>query len=275
MFYQPTTLAEALRLRAELGSQARFLSGGTDLVVMMKKGRVTLSDVIDLSQLAELTEVRDDAEALVIGARCAHRVLEGSPVTVLADAARQVGGPQIRNRGTIGGNVATASPAGDVSVALLALDATVELVSLRGTRAMPLRDFFLGVGRTAIAEDELITGFRLRKPARSAFYKNGKRNSVAISVLCAGAALDADGHPMLAVGSAAPTPLRLLKTEAFLRERGLDAEAIAEAGRLAAEEVRPITDHRASADYRRAVAGVAVTRLLTQLAAGGIHVAHA
>lgn len=272
MFYQPGTLSEALQLKAELGGRARFLAGGTDLVVMMKKGRVTLSDVIDLSRLQAFHEVRTEGDALVVGAACVHRTLEGLPVAVLADAARQVGGPQIRNRGTIGGNVATASPAGDVSVALLALDASVELMSLRGTRTMPLREFFLGVGRTAIAEDELIAAFRFRKPAKSAFYKNGKRNSVAISVVCAAAALNADGHAMLAVGSAAPTPLRLLKTEAFLRERGLVPEAIAEAGRLAAEEVRPITDHRASAEYRRAVAGVAVTRLLTQLDQGGRHV---
>lgn len=275
MYYQPATLTEALELKAELGERARFLAGGTDLVVMMKKGRVILSDVIDLSRLSAFTEVDEDGSEFVVGARRVHRAIESLPVAVLADAARQVGGPQIRNRGTIGGNVATASPAGDVSVALLALDASIELLSVRGKRNLPLREFFLGVGRTAIAPDELIAAFRFRKPAMSAFYKNGKRNSVAISVVCAGAALDADGHPMIAVGSVAATPLRLLKTEAFLRERGLAAEAIAEAGRLAAEEVRPITDHRASAEYRRSVAGVAVTRLLTQLAQGGLHVAHA
>ncbi len=273
MYYQPSTLTEALQLKAELGVRARFLAGGTDLVVMVQKGRLTLENVIDLSRLSELSEVRDDGKLLVVGALCPHRALENGSVTVLADAARQVGGPQIRNRGTIGGNIATASPAGDVSVALLALDASVELASLRGSRCLPLREFFQGVGKTAIAPDELIVAVRFRKPAKSAFYKNGKRNSVAISVVCAGVALDADGHPMIAVGSVAPTPLRLLRTEAFLRERGLAPEAIAEAGRLVAEEVRPITDHRASADYRRAVAEIAVTRLLSGLVHGGAHAA--
>jgi carbon-monoxide dehydrogenase medium subunit len=274
MFYQPKTVEEALELKARLGTAARFLAGGTDLVVMMKKGRLTLEDVVDLSHLSVLSQTRDEGETLYVGALCAHRALETWPIQVLASAARQVGGPQIRNRGTVGGNVGTASPAGDVSVALLALDAEVELLSLHGMRMLPLREFFLGVGRTAIAEDELIAGFRFRRPARSAFYKNGKRNSVAISVVCAGVSLDDDGHPAIALGSVASTPLRLLKTEAFLRERGLDPETAQEAGRLASEEVRPITDHRASADYRRAVAGVAVTRLLTQLMPGGAHVAH-
>lgn len=274
MFYQPKTVEEALALKARLGTAARFLAGGTDLVVMMKKGRLTLEEVVDLSRLTELSETRDEGETLYVGALCAHRTLETWPIPVLADAARRVGGPQIRNRGTVGGNVGTASPAGDVSVALLALDAEIELLSLRGLRTMPLREFFHGVGRTAIAPDELIAGFRFRRPLQSAFYKNGKRNSVAISVVCAGVALDPDGNPAIALGSVAPTPLRLLKTEAFLRERGIDPETVQEAGRLASEEVSPITDHRASAEYRRAVAGIAVTRLLTPLMPGGAHVAH-
>ncbi|HEY9898523.1 MAG TPA: xanthine dehydrogenase family protein subunit M [Pantanalinema sp.] len=268
MFYQPKTLEEALALKAEFGLGARFLAGGTDVVVQMKKGRLALERVIDLSRLRDLAEARLEDDVCYVGALCTHRALEAWPIPVLAAAARQVGGPQIRNRGTVGGNVGTASPAGDVSVALLALDATVDLAGVGGTRAMPLRDFFVGVGKTAIAPDELITGFRFRRPAKSGFYKNGKRHSVAISVVSAGACVWEDGSVALALGSVAATPLRLTGTEAFLRERGLGAEAIAEAGRLATEEVRPITDHRASADYRRAVSGVAVSRLLSQLQGG-------
>lgn len=268
MFYQPKTVEEALAIKAELGLGARFVAGGTDVVVMMKKGRLALERVIDLSRLGDLSEARLEDDVCYVGAMCAHRTLETWPIPVLADAARQVGGPQIRNRGTVGGNVGTASPAGDVSVALLALDASVDLMSVRGTRTMPLRDFFVGVGKTAIEPDELIAGFRFRRPKASGFYKNGKRNSVAISVVCAGASVWEDGSVALALGSVAPTPLRLTNTEAFLRERGLGAEAIAEAGRLASEEVRPITDHRASADYRRAVSGIAISRLLTQLQGG-------
>jgi carbon-monoxide dehydrogenase medium subunit len=265
MFYQPSTMAEALALKSQLGAEARFLAGGTDLIVQAEKGRFEFDKVVDISRLSELTETRDEGDWLYVGATCPHRPLESWDVRVLAQAARTVGGPQIRNRGTVGGNVANASPAGDVSVALLALDAQVDLVSVRGTRTMPLHEFFVHVGKTAIAPDELIMGFRFRRPAGSAFYKVGKRTAVAISVVCCGVSITPEGHPLIALGSVAPTPKRLFQTEAYLREHGLSAVTIEAAGRLASEEVTPITDHRASGDYRRALAGSLVARLLTEL----------
>lgn len=274
MFYQPSTLQEALELKAKLGHEARFLAGGTDLVVGMQKGRLTLDEVIDLSRLDELRYVHDDGRSMTLGAGCTHAMVESCRVAALADSARQVGGPQIRNRGTIGGQLGTASPAGDVSVGLLALEADVELVSVRGTRTVPLQEFFLGVGKTVLAPDELISAVRFDHPAGSAFYKIGKRNSVAISIVMCAVALGPDGAPRIALGSVAPTPLRLLKTEAFLKAEGLTATTIEEAGRLAREEVNPITDHRAGADYRRDVSGVLVARLLRELTTGGTH-AHA
>jgi carbon-monoxide dehydrogenase medium subunit len=265
MYFQPTTMEEALELKSRLGAEARFLAGGTDLVVQVEKGRLKLDKVVDISRLTALTETRDEGDWLYVGAACPHRPLESWDVQVLAQAARTVGGPQIRNRGTVGGNVANASPAGDVSCALLALDAQIDLISVRGTRTMPLHEFFVHVGKTAIAPDELILGFRFRRPAASAFYKVGKRNSVAISVVCAGVSITPEGHPLIALGSVAPTPKRLFETEAYLREHGIDPTTIEAAGRLASEEVSPITDHRASGDYRRALAGSLVSRLLTQL----------
>jgi carbon-monoxide dehydrogenase medium subunit len=266
MYYQPATVEEALDLKSRLGADARFLAGGTDLVVMAEKGRYKFDKVVDLSRLTALIETRDEGDWLYVGAGCPHRPLEAWDVAVLAQAARTVGGPQIRNRGTVGGNVANASPAGDVSVALLALDASVDLISVRGTRSMPLHEFFVHVGKTAIAPDEMILGFRFRRPAGSAFYKVGKRTAVAISVVCAGVSISPEGHPLIALGSVAPTPKRLFETEAYLREHGLNATTIEAAGRLASEEVSPITDHRASGDYRRALAGSLVSRLLSQLA---------
>ncbi|HEY9856522.1 MAG TPA: xanthine dehydrogenase family protein subunit M [Stenomitos sp.] len=274
MFYQPTTLQEALELKAKLGASARFLAGGTDLVVGMQKRRLTLDEVIDLSRLNDLCFIHDDGRSMTLGAGCTHAMVESCRVAALADSARQVGGPQIRNRGTIGGQLGTASPAGDVSVGLLALEAEVELVSVRGTRVVPLQDFFVGVGKTVLAPDELISAVRFDHPASSAFYKIGKRNSVAISIVMCAVALGQDGSPRIALGSVAPTPLRLFKTEAFLKAEGLSPASIEEAGRLAREEVNPITDHRAGADYRRDVSGVLVSRLLSDLKTGGPH-AHA
>lgn len=274
MFYQPSTLDEALELKARLGPTARFLAGGTDLVVGMQKRRLTLDTVIDLSRLTELCYVRDDGRTVTLGAGCTHAMVEQGPVRALADSARQVGGPQIRNRGTIGGQLGTASPAGDVSVGLLALDATVELASVRGTRTVPLSDFFVSVGKTVLAHDELILSISFEHPLKSAFAKIGKRNSVAISLVMAAAAIAPDGSPRIAVGSSAPTPLRLHQTEAFLLAEGLSEASLVAAGELARAEVSPITDHRASGDYRRDVAGVLVTRLLRDLITGGSH-AHA
>lgn len=269
MFYQPVTLVEALELKARLGTRARFLAGGTDLVVAQQKGRITLDEVIDLARLTELRYLRDDGATVKIGANCTHAQLEPLDVRALADSARQVGGPQIRNRGTVAGQLGTASPAGDVSVGLLALDATVEIASVRGIRTVPLNDFFVHVGKTVLAPDEMILSVTCRRPTASQFYKIGKRNAVAISVLMCAVALEGDQVMGLALGSVAPTPLRLHKTEAFLRAEGLRPATIAEAARLTREEVSPITDHRASAEYRREVAGVLVARLLTELTTGG------
>jgi carbon-monoxide dehydrogenase medium subunit len=266
VFYRPGTLTEALELKSRFGREAVFLAGGTDLVVGVAKGRVDIGHWIDLSRLDELVYVAPEDDGLRIGASCTHAMLEASPYRALAQAARLVGGPQIRNRGTVAGNLGTASPAGDVNIALLAFDAEVELLSLRGGRRVPLREFFLSPGKTVAEPDELIAAVRLPRAEASGFLKVGKRLSVAISVVCCAVAKLADGKFGIALGSVAPTPLRALRAEAHLAARGLTRESIAEAARLVSEEVRPIDDHRASADYRRDVSGVIARRILTELA---------
>lgn len=266
MFYRPATLTEALELKSRLGKDAVFLAGGTDLVVGVAKGRLEIGHWIDLSGLPELCYTAPEGEGLRIGASCTHAMLEVSPWRALAQAARLVGGPQIRNRGTVAGNLGTASPAGDVNIALLALDAEVELASLRGSRRVALREFFLAPGRTVMEPDEMITAVHLPKADDSGFLKVGKRLSVAISVVCCAVAKLADGRIGIALGSVAPTPLRAYQAEAFLAQHGLTADSVAEAARLVAQEVRPIDDHRASGDYRRAVSGVLARRLLADLA---------
>lgn len=266
MFYRPATLTEALELKSRLGKDAVFLAGGTDLVVGVAKGRFEIGHWIDVSRLGELCYVERDGDGLRIGASCTHAMLEASPWRALAQAARLVGGPQIRNRGTVAGNLGTASPAGDVNIALLGFDAEVELMSLRGTRRAALRDFFLAPGRTIMEPDEMIVAVHVPGGEDSGFLKVGKRLSVAISVVCCAAAKLADGRVCIALGSVAPTPLRAFRAEAFLQQQGLSADTVAEAARLVTEEVRPIDDHRASADYRRAVSGVLARRLLSDLA---------
>jgi probable selenate reductase FAD-binding subunit len=265
VFYRPATLDEALELKSRLGRDAVFLAGGTDLVVGVAKGRLDIGHWIDLSRLSDLSYVAQEDGGLRIGASCTHAMLEASPYRALAQAARLVGGPQIRNRGTVGGNLGTASPAGDVNIALLAFDAEVELLSLRGGRRVSLREFFLSPGKTVMEPDEMIAAVRIPACKASGFLKVGKRLSVAISVVCCAVARLADGRIGIALGSVAPTPLRASKAEDLLASNGLNADTIVEAARLVSEEVRPIDDHRASADYRRHVSGVLARRLLAEL----------
>jgi carbon-monoxide dehydrogenase medium subunit len=265
-FYQPRTLAEALALKAEHGSDAYFLAGGTDLVVLRNRGRIKGQHWIDLSKVPDLNTLEAEGLTLRIGAACPHAKLERSPYTALAEAAASVGGPQIRHRGTVGGNVGNASPAGDVSVALLAYDAEIELTSLSGKRRMPLDQFFVGPGKTVIAPDEIISAFFVPTDVRSAWHKVGKREATAISVVAAAVGVRPDGRAHIALGSVAPRPVRVPAAEALIAERGLSPASAEQAGRVVAEAIAPITDHRASADYRRSVAGAVVTRMLTALA---------
>lgn len=264
-FYQPTSLQEALDLKSRLGTDAYFLAGGTDLVVLRNRGRVKGEHWIDLSKVPGLDGLTEEGGVLRIGAGCKHAALEDTRFTALAEAAASVGGPQIRHRGTVGGNVGNASPAGDVSVALLAHDAHVELASLAGSRRMALSEFFLAPGKTAIAPDEIITALYLNADQRSAWFKLGKREATAISVVCAAVAVTPEGKAHIALGSVAPRPTRVAAAEALIAERGLTPETAKAAGALVSSEIKPITDHRASADYRRDVAGKMVARLLTQL----------
>lgn len=265
-FHQPRSLAEALELKAKWGAEARFLAGGTDLVVRRNRGLVLGAHWIDLSQVAGLRYLREVDGVVQVGALTPHSDLEASRWQGLAEAAASVGGPQIRHRGTVGGNVGNASPAGDVSTALLAMDAEVELSSLAGKRSLPLKDFFLTPGKTVIAPEEMITEFRFPAEQRTAWFKVGKREATAISVVCAAVGVRADGSVGIALGSVAPRPTRVPEAEAYLAEAGLSAETAQKAGDLVAAHISPITDHRASAEYRRGIAGAMVGRMLAQLA---------
>jgi CO/xanthine dehydrogenase FAD-binding subunit len=176
-----------------------------------------------------------------------------------------VGSPQIRNAGTVGGNLGTASPAGDGHPFLAAVDAGVEVASLRGRRLIPWSEFFVGVKRNALESDELITAVVLPEhlPERQAFGKVGVRNAMVIATVCAVVTREGDGRTTAAFGSVAPTPMRAHQAEEMIsHEPRPSAAALAEFQRLVAEEVRPITDHRSTEAYRRHAAGVLARRLL-------------
>lgn len=270
-------LAEALDLAAQFGARKRFLAGGTDMMVRLKEGKVREDVIIDISRCAELRSIREEDGIIHIGALATHDELDRSPILqrggrALAQAASKVGGPQIRHMGTIGGNVANASPAGDTIPALVVLDAHVTLASSAGRRDVPIIDFFTGPGRSVLAPDEMVTGFSFAatgKDELTAFRKLGARQSVTIST--ANVAVYFRMGPgqriqeaRIAFGSLAPTVVRAHKTEELFCHLPpiLSFDAIRGAAQMAWKEVAPIDDLRATAVYRKEVA----TGLLTEAA---------
>lgn len=272
------TLAEALEARAA-NPGALPIAGGTDVMVEMNAGHLRPETVIDVSHLPELRTWSSDDGVLTLGAGVTYtRILRELPeMRALAQASRSVGSPQIRNRGTVGGNLGTGSPAGDSLPVLAVHDAEVLLASAeRGERAVAWGDFLLGVKRTALEPDELIVGARwrvLRGP--QSFSKVGTRNAMVISVASLCFALDEETRTArVALGSVAPTVVRAPEAEGFLAEAleraGVwqepsavvgagDVEAFAERVVAAAS---PIDDVRGSAAYRRHAVGVLARRAL-------------
>ncbi|HEY7729812.1 MAG TPA: xanthine dehydrogenase family protein subunit M [Gaiellaceae bacterium] len=253
----PTSLAEALRLRAEHPG-ARPIQGGTDVMIELNFDRARPDVILNLNEVAELRGWRRENGTLVLGAALTYtEAMSGElagALPALAEAARTVGSPQIRNRGTIGGNLGTASPAGDAVPPLLVEHGEVEVASSSGTRLLPLSEFLLGVKRTALGPDELIVSVRLRPSgARQTFMKVGPRNAMVISVCSLALVADRERDELRAsFGSASPVPLLV---SAPLSERASFPERVAAAA-------SPIDDVRGSAAYRRHALRVLAARAL-------------
>lgn len=254
----PTSLGDAV---AAVADGAVPLAGGTDLMVEANFGLTRPDHVVGLRRVEELRMWDGNR----IGAGVTWRRIEKRGPRALAQAARTVGSPQIRNAGTIGGNVATASPAGDGHPFLAAVDAEIELISSEGSRSMPWDGFFTGVKRTSKGEDELIVAVTLPEdlPERQEFGKVGVRNAMVIATVCAVVTRRRDGSTTVALGSVAPTPIRARRAEEMISSLASPTESdLTEFQRLVADEVRPITDHRSTEAYRRHASGVLARRLL-------------
>ena len=259
-FVSAADLDEALRAKGD-ARDAVLLAGGTDLMVEVNLAHHRPPAVIGLRGVDELRAIDDGR----IGAGVTWARLEAGPYRALAQAARTVGSPQIRAAGTIGGNVATASPAGDGLPWIVAVDAAIEVASAaRGRRTVPWDEFFTGVKRTSLADDEIITAVVLpeQMPVAQEFAKVGVRNAMVISTVSCVVARGEDGW-RVALGSVAPTPMRAYRAEEMINAEASPSEAaLDEFARRVAAEVRPITDHRSTAEYRRHAAGVLARRLL-------------
>ena len=222
--------------------------------------------VVSLGRVDEL----DSEDANHLGAGMTWQRLEHSRHRALAQAARTVGSPQIRSVGTIGGNIGTASPAGDGLPWIAAADASITVRSRsRGDRVIPWDEFFVGVKKTSLAPDEVITGIAVPDdlPIRQEFAKVGVRNAMVISTVSCVVMRGDDGY-RIALGSVAPTPIRAPRTEALLNDAStIDESVLDEVARTVSEEVRPITDHRSTEEYRRHASGVLARRLVERVMA--------
>jgi CO/xanthine dehydrogenase FAD-binding subunit len=273
----PTTLAEALDFRRD-NQEALVIAGGTDLMVEVNFNRRRVNDVLSLSRVAELREVSIHRGSHVrIGSATPWATLEHGEVSTLlpalAEAARTVGSPQIREAGTIGGNLGTCSPAGDGLPVLAALNAQIVVASSTSSRTIPFVHFMKGPKKNDLHGDELIVAVEVPLAhSWQGYSKVGVRNAMVISVASACLAVDSDHHSLtIALGAVGPTIIRCSETEKWARERGVEKVLASgtdrsELGRRAAAEARPITDHRSTADYRRHAIGVIVSRLAERAA---------
>ena len=277
-FLQPATWSEALAMKAA-HPDATPIVGGTDVMVEINLDHRRPSSILDLTRIRDLVEWGTEDGRLRIGAGVTYtRLIDelGDRLPGLAMASRTVGSPQIRNRGTVGGNLGTASPAGDAHPPLLASDALVELASTSGTRRVPAREFFTGPKRNAVRKDELISAFLVEPaPGPQQFSKVGTRNAMVIAVCSFAVALDPQRRRVgTGIGSAGPTPLRATEAEQFIegvldeqnlwdRRSELSDSAVTRFGELVALAAKPIDDVRGTAGYRRHALSVLARRCFT------------
>jgi xanthine dehydrogenase FAD-binding subunit len=264
---EPRALGDALNVLRERSDRIKLIAGGTDAIIQLKDRTLQAKELLDISRLSELRYIRRDGSTIHIGALSTYSdIVESSLLNqscrVLVDASRMIGSLQIQNRATIGGNLANASPAGDTIPPLYALAATVTVQNHTGARHIQIERFFLGYRKIDLRPDELITEISfeaVEKPSDAAFLKLGLREGHFISV--ANVALWVQWSPAgirtsdirVALGAVAPVVIRARKCEQFLRDRALEEDVIWQAGHIASGESSPITDIRASAEYRRAV----------------------
>lgn len=276
------SLEHAVSALAECGEAGRIIAGGTDLILEIQREiRPEIQTIIDITKIPGLEKIWEDADGVIhIGSLATHHHVVLSDLIrekafVLTQASWGVGSPQLRNRGTVVGNLVTASPANDTIGPLMALDAKLALLSHRGERIVPLSDFYLGVRKTVMEPDEVVTDIFFDAPEPdtvSYFTRMILRKAVAISVTNVSVVLRQDEDTIrdvrITLGAAAPTIIHAEAAETYLEGKKLDEEVISRAAQLAAEATRPISDLRGSAEYRKYMIEVLTNRGLSAIREG-------
>ena len=265
-YHSPETLEEVLELLSRYRGEARVLMGGTDLLVKMKMRALEPSHIISLRKVRELDYIEFDDQGVRIGAGTRLRTIEKSEeirerFPALWEAVRVIGSVQIRNMGTIGGNLCNASPAADTAPPLIVYGAEAVIVGPRGERRVRVEEFFKGPGKTVLEPDELLREVFIPyvDDAGSVFLRLTRTSMDIAKISIAVAAWFRDAEITdcrIALGAVAPTPIRIPRAEEFLRGRRISMETLDQAGRIVSEDIKPITDARSTAWYRRAVARV-------------------
>ena len=278
-YINATSIEEVIHALAEKREQARVVAGGTDLILELERGvRKGVNTLIDITRIPQLNQISIDEDdvihlgALVTHNDCAASKLIRTRAFPLARAAWEVGAPQIRNRGTVAGNLITGSPANDTITPLMALGAKVTLISTRKTRVVPLKKFYTGVRRTVMEPDEMLVDISfpaLTKTQRGTFIKLALRRAQAISLVNAAIILDLKADVVksasITLGAVTPIITHATKAEKFLTGKKLNEKNIAEAALLAIKSAKPINDVRGSANYRREMVRVITQRGLTAI----------
>jgi len=275
-YHEPSTLAEACRMMAELGGGVRPIAGGTDLVVNMRRGAVAPEHVVSLGRIKELCAMDLSGRTLRIGACCTVASLAessdlASQFHALHEGALSLGSPLVRNLATAGGNLVTARPAADLPPPLMAYGGTVMLQSSQGQRFVPLDQFFVGPGRTVMKPPEILTSIVIETPSAfsgSSYIKLGTRRALEISIVSVASFLTLERpggriqSARIVLGSVAPVPMRAGDAEKTLIGEVPSGPLFVKAGETAAGESKPIDDHRGTAEYRREMVSVLTRKTL-------------
>jgi CO/xanthine dehydrogenase FAD-binding subunit len=276
-YYAPEGIEDACRLLMELGGGAVVMAGGTDILLKIRRGLLKAKAVVDLQKIKGMNRISfEEGEGLTIGAMARLADVEIHPVIkdkypAVADAARATANVQIRNMGTVAGNLCNAAPSAENAPVLIAMGAKVTLTAVKGQRELPLEEFFKGPGLTAIDEGEVLTSIHVPIPpaGSGASYKHiSPRSKVDISAVGVGVMLTMNGdiceEAKIALGAVAPIPMRAIKAENVIKGGRISSDLLEKAGLEASGECAPITDVRATAEYRRKMVAVLTIRALNE-----------
>ena len=274
-YAEASTTEEACYLLSQYEGSAKLVAGGTDLLVAMRRQKIAPQHVINIKTIRDLDYIHYDGKSLRIGALSTLNDIETSPLVrerfpLIASSAHLIGKPQIRNVGTIGGNLCNAAPSADMAPSLIGLGAKAKIKGTQGERTVHLENFFIGPGKSALQTDEMLVEIQVENPSpdtRGVYIKLPARTAKDIAVVGVATVFKFDSNEVkIVLCAVAPTPVRAHKAERVIRGYTLNAELIQKASLAAAEESKPISDIRGSASYRKEMVKVLTAQALRQLA---------